>query len=235
MSHPVGILGTVLLDLLLLDLLLPTVCAVCGTRGRSPCAACEAGLRRSPPLPVPAGVDRLVALLAYEDAGRELVARLKYRNARSSLPWLAEGVAALVDRAGLDVEVVTWLPTTGRRRRRRGYDQSRLLARAVARRLGVPCRGLLHRGPGPPQTGRSASDRRARPPLAARCHGRPPRRVLVVDDVCTSGASLTAAAYALRSAGVVRVDAAVAARALPRHGRLGFSRWSFGHPMQATE
>src|SRR5687767_11316511 len=103
-------------------LLLPPVCAVCGTRGRSPCAQCEATLRRPPPLPPPPGVDRVVAVLAYEDEGRELVARLKYRNARSSLPWFVERLAALVEPATVDA--VTWLPTTGRRRRRRGFDQS---------------------------------------------------------------------------------------------------------------
>ena len=152
-------------------------------------------------------------MLAYEDEGRELVARLKYRNARSSLPWLVDRLAALVDPATVDA--VTWLPTTHRRRRRRGFDQSELLARALARRLRLPCPRLLRRGPGPPQTGRPLAERRRRPPLTASVP-RVPTRVLVVDDVCTSGASLAAAAAALRSRGAAVVVAATAARALPR-------------------
>lgn len=194
-------------------LLLPSVCAACGAQGRSPCAACEAAVRPPPPLPPPPGVDRVIAVLAYEDAGRELIARLKYRNARSSLPWLVERLAALVD--PVTVDAVTWLPTTGRRRRRRGFDQSRLLARALARRLHLPCRRLLRRGPGPPQTGRPLAERRRRPPLTASV-SRVPSRVLVVDDVCTSGASLAAAAAALRSRGATVVVAATVARAVPR-------------------
>src|SRR3712207_7831548 len=54
-----------------------------------------------------------------------LVARLKYRNARASLAWLARAMAALVDRRGTDV--VTWVPTTPARRRQRGFDQAELL------------------------------------------------------------------------------------------------------------
>lgn len=198
---------------MLLDVLFPPACAVCGARGRSPCADCEAALRRPPLLPPPPGVDRLVALLAYEDEGRELVARLKYRNARSSVPWLADRLAGLVVDPH-DVDAVTWLPTTGRRRRRRGFDQSELLARAVARRLRLPCARLLRRAAGPPQTGRSLVERRQRPPLSASTV-RTPARVLVVDDVCTSGASLSAAAAALRNRGTHVVVAATVARALP--------------------
>jgi predicted amidophosphoribosyltransferase len=135
------------------------------------------------------------------------VARLKYRNARAAVPWLAAAMAAVVDRSGL--QAVTWVPTTARRRRGRGFDQAEVLARAVARRLGLPCVRLLRRGAGPPQTGRHLAERRLGPRLTAR--GRVPSTVLVVDDVVTSGATLAAAAMALRSAGATRVDAVTAA------------------------
>jgi predicted amidophosphoribosyltransferase len=117
-------------------------------------------------------------------------------------------MAALVDAA--EIDVVTWLPTSAARRRDRGFDQSALLARAVARRLRRPCRPLLRRQPGPPQTGR---DRRARltgPRLTARAAIA--GTVLVVDDVVTTGASATAAAIALRAAGASRVLVVAAAR-----------------------
>ncbi|HZN13838.1 MAG TPA: hypothetical protein VFB78_06215 [Acidimicrobiales bacterium] len=168
-------------------------------------------MRRAPSLPAPPGVDRCVALLAYARAARELVARLKYRNARASIGWLAQGLAALVDEP---VSLVTWAPTTPARRRARGFDQAELLARAVGRSLGRPTHRLLRRAPGPPQTGNDAATRRsARPALAAtrRCHG----TVLLVDDVTTTGATLAAAAAALRSAGADRVVALVAARTPP--------------------
>ncbi len=197
-------------------MLLPPTCPCCGARGAAPCPACRARLRPPPPAAPPAGVDGWVALLAYEGVGRELVARLKYRNARSTLHWLADGLAALVDPAGVDA--VTWAPTTVARRRERGFDQAELLARAVARRLARPCRPLVRRGPGPAQTGRRADERRLG--LDVRSVGTSPRSVLVVDDVATTGATLASVATALRASGTVGVWAATAARTPARTGRL---------------
>jgi len=180
---------------------------VCGALGPAPCPACRADLRRAPALPPPAPVDSCLALLAYDGAGRELVARLKYRNARSSLPFLADGLARLVTRP---VDVVTWAPTTSARRRQRGFDQAELLARAVARRLGVPCRRLLLRRPGPAQTGQPLDARRTGPAFRP---ARPaPPAVLLVDDVVTSGATVAAATRALRAAGAREVHVVAAAR-----------------------
>lgn len=140
--------------------------------------------------------------------GRELVARLKYRANRAALGAVAAAMAALVDPQHVDV--VTWVPTSPARRRSRGFDHAELLARAVARAIGRPCRPMLRRRPGPPQTGKSLAERRRGPSFEAR--GRPLPRVLVVDDVVTSGATLTAAAAALRAAGIQEVSALVAAR-----------------------
>lgn len=198
-------------------MLLPAVCPACGAVGAAPCPPCRSQVVPAPEIPPPQGLDWCSALLAYEGVGREVVARLKYRNARSSLPWLAAGMAALVEArlagetGGLDV--VTWVPTTTGRRRARGFDQGRLLAGAVARRLGLPCRSLLRRLAGPPQTGAGRYARLAGPRLLAR-PGPMPARLLVVDDVVTTGATLRAGARALRSAGARSVGAVVAARRL---------------------
>lgn len=198
-------------------MLLPTTCPVCGRPGRAPCDGCLVELRRAPPAPAPHGLVACHALLRYEGAGRELVARLKYRNARAGVAWLAGAMAELVGAELVGAEppaVVTWTPTSAARRRERGFDQSRLLALAVARRLGRPVRPLLRRRPGPAQTGRSRADRRRGPPLAPdrRLVRAPPATVLLVDDVVTTGASLTAAARVLRAAGVGQVTGLVAAR-----------------------
>ncbi len=190
---------------------LPTSCPVCGARGPAPCAGCAADLRRAPPLPAPPGVDSCGALLAYDGAGRELVARLKYRNARSAVPFLARGMASV---APPGVDVVTWAPTTPARRRARGFDQAQVLARAVARRLGVPCRPMLRRAAGPAQTGRGAEARYAGPIFHARRRA-DGWRVLLVDDVVTTGATVAAAARALREAGAAEVHVAAAARTPP--------------------
>jgi ComF family protein len=189
-------------------LLAPT-CPLCGAAARALCPPCARTLCPAPELPPPAGTDACLALLAYAGAGRELVARLKYRNRRAVLPGLAAAMASLVPEEAIP-DVVTWVPTTPARRRRRGFDQSELLARAVARRLRRPCARLLVRGAGPPQTGRGLVERRRGPALDAR---RPaPARVLLVDDVVTTGSTAAAGARALRRAGASSVTVLAAAR-----------------------
>jgi predicted amidophosphoribosyltransferase len=200
-------------------MLFPVRCAVCGRAGASPCTRCVRELERAPPQGVPAGLDDCWALLAYDGPARELVARVKYRNVRASVGWLAAGMAGLVPPG--TVEVVTWAPTSPARRRRRGFDQAALLAAAVARRLRVPHAALLERRPGPAQTGRSRLERRRGPDLvpisaSGRWAG---ATVAVVDDVLTTGASLEAAARALRAGGAGAVVGVVAARTPDRWGR----------------
>jgi len=153
-------------------------------------------------VPVPPPLDGCRALLRYDGAARELVTQLKYRGARAGLAWLASGVAGLVDPAQLDV--VTWAPTTPARRRRRGFDQAELLARRVGRLIDRPCVSTLARTPGPPQTGRSLADRRCGPVFEPTA-GLGGLRVAVVDDVVTTGATLTAAGRALRRAGASEI------------------------------
>jgi predicted amidophosphoribosyltransferase len=123
-------------------------------------------------------------------------------------------MAGAVDDAGLATAgAVTWAPTTPARRRARGFDPAELLARGVARRLGIRCAGLLDRLPGPPQTGLPAAARHRGPTFVAR--RRAPAGVLVVDDIATTGATLSAAASALRGAGAREVLAVTAARTPP--------------------
>jgi predicted amidophosphoribosyltransferase len=166
-----------------------------------------------PALAVPPGLDSCRALAAYDDAVREAVVGLKNRDQRALVPELATSLARLVPAVpGL---VVTWAPTAPARRRRRGFDQAELLARAVARRARLPVARLLVRRPGPPQAGRDAAARRSNPAFAARRRCVAP--VLLVDDVSTTGATLSAAAQALRAAGAPSVHGLVVARApLPR-------------------
>lgn len=194
-----------------LDALFPLICPGCGRRGAPLCEQCSAGLRAPLTAVPPPGVDAWWAAFAYEGPAREVVARVKYRGARAAVPWLADAMVAVV--GDVPADVVTWAPTSRDRRRTRGFDPAELLARAVARRLGLRSRGLLDRCEGPPQTGRAAADRRQGPVHVVR---RPvPHRVLVVDDVATTGATLAAAALALRRAGAEHVVALTAARTPP--------------------
>ncbi|HMS89917.1 MAG TPA: phosphoribosyltransferase family protein [Acidimicrobiales bacterium] len=189
-------------------MLLATSCPCCGRPGPAPCQGCTAELRPSAPVPVPPGLDGCRALLDYDGAARDLVARVKYRNQRAVLGWLAVAMAPLVGPGS--VQVVTWAPTTAARRRARGFDHAELLARKVARAAGLPWAGLLERIDGPAQTGRSRMERRHAPVFAPR-RPLPGAAVLVVDDVITTGATVAAAAAALRLGGAERVLALAAA------------------------
>jgi predicted amidophosphoribosyltransferase len=199
--------------LVVLDAVFPINCVGCGFRGASLCDRCVAELRRVPPSRPPPGVDGWAAVFAYEGAAREVVARLKYRNARSAVPWLAATIVGVAREQGLGAPVVTWPPTTRLRRRARGFDPAELLARAVARGMGARGVRLLDRRPGPPQTGLSAAARVGGPKFVARRSA--PPRVLLVDDVATTGATLASAAAALRAAGAHTVVAVTAARTPP--------------------
>jgi predicted amidophosphoribosyltransferase len=158
------------------------------------------------------GIDVVVALFAHEGVGRGIVAAVKYRNRRQVVAWLAAAMAAaLAERCAPPVGVVTWIPASRERVRRSGFDPGAELASAVGRCLGAPSERLLTRARRePPQTGRSRSERLRGPRLSA--SRRPSAgRVLVVDDVVTTGSSLRVAAGVLRATGAVSVSAAVVA------------------------
>lgn len=159
------------------------------------------------------GLSTCRAAISYDAEVGEALVALKNRGERARITRLAEVLAALVP--AVEGLVVTWAPTTDARRQARGFDHAELLARAVARRRRLPATRLLKRLPGPPQSGRSAAQRESNPRfvLRRRCAG----PVLLIDDVTTTGATLRAAAAALRLGGAPEVHALVVARA-PRPG-----------------
>jgi predicted amidophosphoribosyltransferase len=198
----------------ILGAVLPLACPGCGRASNPICPGCRQLLRPAPVAPAPVGVERWDAAFSYEGVARELVARVKYRRLHAATGWLADAMVPLV---GPPLpQVVTWAPTTTARRRARGFDHAELLARAVARRLHRPARSLLRRGDGPAQTDLSASARRRGPAFTVR--GVVAGSVLIVDDVATTGATVSAAAVALRDRGAGRVTALTAARTpAPEH------------------
>ena len=182
-----------------------TLCAGCNQPGTTLCNRCRFSLATASSQVSETGV---TAALPFEGIARQVVHGLKYRNRRQVARQLARLMVRRL-RVG-KVDVVTWAPTSGSRARSRGYDQAELLARAVAAELGVPCRRLLYRSHGTSQTGHTRAQRLQGPSFRARV-GRSQLRVLLIDDVVTTGATLTAARDALLSAGVGTVHCLAAA------------------------
>jgi predicted amidophosphoribosyltransferase len=217
----------------MLDLLLPQRCVVCGCGGRQLCAACREELQRiEPPLCVRCGAPTAWPVeRCRECAGR----RLAFASARAAVgydaaarrfvhAWKERGLRRLaVEAARLvaerlpppEVDALTFIPSDRVRRLERGHNPAERLARELAAIWELPCRPLLERTRGGRQRGSSATERRS-VRGAFRGTDRAPRRVAVVDDVYTTGATAAAAATALRAAGARRVEAIAFARALRR-------------------
>lgn len=203
-------------------MLINASCAGCNQPGDVLCRRCRFTLAStSSRVGDAAARGGVLAALPFDGVARQVVLGLKYRNRRAVAKHLARLVVRRLQLPTVDL--VTWAPTSRQRIRERGFDQAELLARAVAKELGVPCRRLLWRSHGEAQTGRSRADRLHGPAFRARV-ARRGLRVLVVDDVVTTGATLVAAREALLGIGVDEVWC-VAAAATPAHA---------GGPLQAS-
>jgi ComF family protein len=137
----------------------------------------------------------------------EALHRLKYRGALSVVPALVALLEPSIDELNGKVELVTAVPLSRARLRSRGYNQSGLLAQGVARALGVPFRprALVRVREGGPQVGKGREVRALQLHHAFVAQGVAGKRVLVLDDVRTTGATLGEARRALMAAGALSV------------------------------
>ncbi len=208
---------------LALGVLAPPLCLCCRAQtgnGQGPlCADCESEIALAAPVRLRAdGIDGGVAALPYRGAGRQLVAALKFSRLTPAAALAARLIAARAPQ-GLIAGTLVPVPRAPLRTARRGIDPTAELAGALAAIAGLPPAALLRRRDLGRQRGRTRGERLARPPSIA-ATGSAPERVVLLDDVVTTGATIAACARALRRAGAVRVAALALAAAPPRRRRL---------------
>lgn len=231
------------------DMIFPQTCGVCGgvlqERGMPLCWDCRAQLRIiTPPFcarcgePVHGVIDhdyvchacmrhpptyqRSRAALHYNDTGKQLVIQFKYRHAL----WLEDFLAGFLVAAvaahyvGTVFDAVAAVPLHAVKRRERGFNQSLLLTKALARQLGLPvvgARSLRRIRPTPSQTRLTAGQRLTNVRGAFDTTNPDDwagKRILLVDDVMTTGATVGACARVLSEAGAESVDVITVARGI---------------------
>lgn len=199
------------------SLIAPPLCAACGRGCRAEaviCTRCSRALGAAAPIASagPQGIDRAWSSAPHDGVARSLVGALKFRRLLPVAELMADRMHWLAPGHLLGGAVVP-VPASPPRLRRRGFDPAGELAAALASRLDAelaPC--LARRGRGH-QVGRRRAERIGRPPRIEPI-SESPRSVLLVDDVLTTGATLTSCALALRGAGAKRVVALTFTRRL---------------------
>lgn len=202
----------------LLDLLSPRRCISCDgavVNHGAFCSRCQAELRPDSSPVVLAGGPPVVALGRYQDPLASAIRRFKYADRPDLARPLGNCLSGVTARHAHETTFVP-VPLHPARLRMRGYNQAALLARVLAQQLGqrVQCRALERARHGPPQAECTREQRfdNARDAYKAR-HRLDGVRVVLVDDVVTTGATLTACTHALTRAGAEVVVAVCLARA----------------------
>lgn len=160
------------------------------------------------------------AVWYYEDRVRESLLRFKFRNARHYAPVYGQMLAMRVMK-DLDgpFDCVTWVPISPKRLRKRGYDQSKLIAEAVGKELGIPVKQMLRkiRSNKAQSSLRSEAERRANVQGVYEICEKPAGNILLVDDILTTGSTAGECARVMLTAGAERV--ACGAVAVGRKGK----------------
>ncbi len=210
----------------ILDLFFPPRCAGCRSRGAWLCTPCYAACRLVPPVDNCEQHRRLASRFLtssaagylFEGALREAIHALKYHHQ----PRLAEPLGDLLvryhERYPVTVDAIVPVPLHQDRLRQRGYNQAALLGQRLAQRMGVPLldHEMVRVRYTSQQAGLNSAERRNNVRQAFRWQSsfRPPARVMVLDDVLTTGATVEAVAQALQAAGSREVHAVALARGL---------------------
>jgi ComF family protein len=214
---------------LVVDSFFPRRCVGCGRLGGFFCPECLGNISRLlPPLcpncgkPQASGIvcpdcwqrqteiDGIRSLFRFDGIIREAIHQLKYRNLKAISPCLAELLADYLRSNPLPGEALICVPLHPRRLRERGYNQSNLLARGLSERINLTVieNCLIRVKQTQPQVrAADVEERRRNVDDAFMCRDERVngRQIIIIDDVCTSGATLESCAVALKNKGATSV------------------------------
>ncbi len=208
--------------------LLPPYCDICADRGVvGECRQCrEQARQQGRPL------DGLRAPYLFQGAIRDAIHSFKYENARAAAPLLGRLLAEYLADNPMPGEVLAPVPLHPRKLRERGYNQAELLAREAGKIAGLPVDAkLLYRVRNTPAQARTANRQQRLDNIADAFAVRgnlTGRALILIDDVSTTGSTLTAAAAALKQAGAASVWALTLAREERR-------QWTGGAEVEMAE
>jgi predicted amidophosphoribosyltransferase len=197
--------------------LVQPICAACGRTCRPEatlCTRCSRRLAEAKPLEgigAP-GIDRAWSSAPHEGIARDLVTALKFRRLLPVAELIADRIHWLAPGAMLSGAIVP-VPTAPLRSALRGFDPAAEIAQSLAAQTKLPLQACLTRRGGGRQVGKRRSERIGHPPHI-QASGQVPRSVLLIDDVLTTGATLSSCARALRSSGAIRIVAVTFTRRL---------------------
>lgn len=221
----------------LLNFVFPPVCGACKKAGALLCEACRAQLQwvesplcdhcgrpvakptdhcsvcRERPLPL----NQIRAAVLFAPPVSKLIHHLKYNGAFALSKPLAQLMTHAWQRWQMPVDLVLPVPLHAKRERERGYNQAALLTRDFCHMVGLPYaeNGLRRTRFTPPQVGLTAVERLENVQDAFTADADVPgKHILLIDDVCTTGATMAAAAAALLAAGAQAVSGYCVARAI---------------------
>lgn len=188
------------------------ICPACGRILPEPAASCA--ICSSHPLPL----QTIRAAVVFEGFIPNVIHQMKYNGLFALAHPLADIMVAAWSRWQSHVDLVMPVPLHSQRQRKRGYNQSELLVKRFCQRLDLPqdTQSLRRTRATPPQVGLNAVERRANVQDAftiISTEGLVGRHILLVDDVCTTGSTLSAVAEVLLAAGAASVSAYCVARA----------------------
>ncbi len=215
-----------------LDVLWPSECVACKQEGEWLCQTCMQSTKPPHFLMCPlcneptqpwlccvscqeGGLNGIWSRWLYRGAVRNLVHAYKYKGYISMADWLAEQIAPALRHISLTPTIVSAVPTTRAKIAKRGFNQSELLARTVAHQIGAPYRQFLtrhqHRKS---QTKLSREERRANVlgQFQPKARVPPNTTIILIDDVLTTGATLSECARVLKENGAAQVWAVTIAK-----------------------